>query len=99
MSRITRADIERTASLARLDLSEEEVESLTQDLDRILDHVDQLAALDTTGIEATAHAIPLATPVRPDAAEPPLDPDLALSNAPLRDGSAFVVPKVIEGEA
>jgi aspartyl-tRNA(Asn)/glutamyl-tRNA(Gln) amidotransferase subunit C len=98
MSRITRADIERTAGLARLDLSEDEVAALTQDLDRVLEHVDQLAGLDTTGIEPTAHAIPLATPMRPDESAPPLDPDLALANAPLRDGSAFVVPKVIEGE-
>jgi aspartyl-tRNA(Asn)/glutamyl-tRNA(Gln) amidotransferase subunit C len=98
MSRITRADIERTADLARLDLAEDEIASLTHDLDQILDHVDQLAGLDTTGIEPTAHAIPLATPMRPDVAAPPLDPDLALRNAPLREGSAFVVPKVIEGE-
>jgi len=98
MSRITREDIERTSRLARLSLGEAEIASLVHDLGQILDHVDQLAGLDTTGIEPTAHAIPLATPTRPDVAAPPLDPDLALRNAPLRAGSAFVVPKVIEGE-
>lgn len=96
MSRISPEDVERTADLARLSLSAEEVAALTRDLDQILDHVDQLQALDTAGIEPTAHAIPLPTPTRPDVAAEPLDPDLALSNAPLREGSAFVVPKVIE---
>ena len=98
MSRITRADIERTAALARLDLSESEIDSLTRDLDQILGHVDQLSTLDTSGIEPTAHAIPLPTPTREDVSTPPLDPELALQNAPLREGSAFVVPKVLGGE-
>lgn len=98
MSRITREDIERTAELARLSLSDDEIEAMTRDLDRILDHVDQLQALDTEGIEPTAHAIPLATPLRADKSEPGLDPDLALANAPSREATAFVVPKVIEGE-
>jgi aspartyl-tRNA(Asn)/glutamyl-tRNA(Gln) amidotransferase subunit C len=98
MSRITREDVERTAALALLALDEGEIEAMTRDLDSVLAHADQLQALDTTGIEPTAHAIPLATPLRPDRAVPGLDPELALSNAPLRDGTAFVVPKVIEGE-
>ena len=98
MSRITRKDVERTAELARLSLSADEIEAMTHDLDRILDHVDQLQALDTQGIEPTAHAIPLATPLRADRASPGIDPDLALANAPLREASAFVVPKVIGGE-
>jgi aspartyl-tRNA(Asn)/glutamyl-tRNA(Gln) amidotransferase subunit C len=98
MSRITREDVERTAALALLALEEGEIEAMTRDLDSVLAHADQLQALDTTGIEPTAHAIPLATPLRPDRAVPGLDPELALSNAPLREGTAFVVPKVIEGE-
>jgi aspartyl-tRNA(Asn)/glutamyl-tRNA(Gln) amidotransferase subunit C len=98
MSRITRKDVERTAELARLSLSAAEIESMTHDLDRILDHVDQLQALDTQGIEPTAHAIPLATPLRADRPSPGIDPELALANAPLREATAFVVPKVIDGE-
>ena len=98
MSRITREDIQRTAELARLSLGDDEIEAMTHDLDRILDHVDQLQALDTEGIEPTAHAIPLATPLRADESKPGIDPELALANAPSREASAFVVPKVIEGE-
>ncbi|MDE0886836.1 MAG: Asp-tRNA(Asn)/Glu-tRNA(Gln) amidotransferase subunit GatC [Myxococcota bacterium] len=98
MSRITREDVERTADLARLSLSNDEIESMTHDLGQILDHVEQLQALDTQGIEPTAHAIPLATPLRADKASPGIDPDLALANAPSSDAYAFVVPKVIEAE-
>ena len=96
MSRISREDIERTAILARLSLDEEEVRAMTRDLGRILEHADQLQQLDTTGIEPTAHAIPLDTPMREDVPEPAMDPELALQNAPRREGSAFVVPKVLE---
>jgi aspartyl-tRNA(Asn)/glutamyl-tRNA(Gln) amidotransferase subunit C len=98
MSRITREDVVRTADLARLSLREDEIVALTRDLDRILDHADQLQTLDTTGTVPTAHAIPLPTPLRPDEPVAGMDPELALANAPLREGSAFVVPKVIEGE-
>ena len=98
MARITREDVERTAELARLSRSDDEGEAMTHDLGRILDHVDQLQGLDTEGIEPTAHAIPLATPMRADRASAGIDPELALANAPLREASAFVVPKVIDGE-
>ena len=50
------------------------------------------------GIEPTAHAIPLATPLRPDQAVAGMDPELAIANAPSRTGTAFSVPKVLEGE-
>jgi aspartyl-tRNA(Asn)/glutamyl-tRNA(Gln) amidotransferase subunit C len=97
MSRISREDITRIAALAQLSLTEAEEEAMTRDLDQILEHADQLKNLDTEGIEPTAHALPLPTPVRPDRATPGLDPERALANAPLREGTAFVVPKVIEG--
>jgi aspartyl-tRNA(Asn)/glutamyl-tRNA(Gln) amidotransferase subunit C len=98
MSRISLADVERTAALAQLELSDGEIAALTRDLDRILEHAEALGRLDTTDIPPTAHAIPLETPLRDDDAVPGMDPELALSNAPLREGSAFVVPKVIENE-
>jgi aspartyl-tRNA(Asn)/glutamyl-tRNA(Gln) amidotransferase subunit C len=86
------------AALARLSVSDAEAERLAVELDRLLEYVDTLDRLDTTGIEPTAHAIPLATPIRQDRAEPPIDPELAVANAPQHEGSAFLVPKVIEGE-
>ncbi len=98
MSRITREEVARIASLARLSLDEGESERTTTQLDAILDYVAQLSEVDTTGIEATSHAIPLRTPLREDRAEPAMPPELAVANAPQREGSAFVVPLVIDGE-
>ena len=86
------------AELARLLLSEEESEQMTRDLGQILDYVAVLAAVETEGVEPTAHVLPLETPLREDRAVDPMDPELAVSNAPERSGSAFVVPKVIDDE-
>lgn len=97
MSRITRQEVERMASLARLFLGAEEGERLTGELDTILDYVDALAAVDTAGVEPTAHPMELATPLRKDRREMGLAPDAALRNAPDAAGTTFRVPKVIEG--
>jgi len=98
MAHITRDEVERVATLARLLLSDEEAERMAAELDTILGYVETLGRLDTEGVEPTSHVIPLATPLRQDRAVTPLDPELALANAPEREGSSFVVPKVIEGE-
>jgi aspartyl-tRNA(Asn)/glutamyl-tRNA(Gln) amidotransferase subunit C len=96
VSRISREQVEHVARLARLRLGEAEAARLTADLDAILGYVAVLESLDTRGVEATAHPFPLRTPLRADRPGAPLDPDLALRNAPDRVGSAFRVPKVIE---
>lgn len=98
MPRITRAEVERIAWLARLELSGDEAERMTLDLDQLLDYVALLGEVDTEGVEPTAHAIPLPTPLREDRAEPALDPERALAGAPEREGSAFVVPVVIAAD-
>lgn len=90
--------VEEMAVLARISLSESEVHRMAGDLDRILEHVAALAELDTTGVEPTSHVMPLPTPVRPDRAQTAVDPEVALANAPERDGTAFVVPKVIASD-
>lgn len=94
----TRADVERIAELARLSVGDAEAARLASELQAVLAYAQQLAGLDTSGVPPTSHPIELATPLREDIPEPPLDPELALANAPEREGSAFVVPKVIEGE-
>lgn len=98
MPRISREEVERVASLARLSLSDDEVEGMAHDLDAILGYVETLNELDTSGVEPTSHAIPLPTPMRDDTPVEPLSPELALANAPEASDSAFVVPKVLEGE-
>ncbi len=98
MAHITREEVERIAALARLSLSNDEAERMAAELDTILGYVEALAEVDTEGIAPTSHAISLATPLREDRGGPSLDPEVALANAPEREGTAFVVPKVIEAE-
>lgn len=99
MARITRQQVDRIADLAQLSLSDDEAEAMEHDLERILDYVADLQELDTEGVTPTAHAIELPTPVRPDRAVEPMDPQLAVANAPESAGTAFVVPKVIDEES
>ena len=88
-------DIDEVASLARLELTDEEREVLGGQLRSILAHVDQLATIDTTGVAATRHPIHLETPFREDVVGRHLSNADALDNAPERDGPSFVVPRVI----
>jgi aspartyl-tRNA(Asn)/glutamyl-tRNA(Gln) amidotransferase subunit C len=96
MARIDRAEVERIAELARLELAPDEAERMTAELAAILGYVEQLDALDTRAVEPTSHPLPLRTPLREDRAEPPLAPERAVANAPAHDGFAFVVPKVLD---
>ena len=98
VARITRDEVEKVAALARLSLDDEAAERMASELDQILEYAQTLSLVDTTDVEPTAHAIPLPTPLREDRASPPLDPELAVANAPEHEGFAFVVPKVIEGD-
>lgn len=98
MAHITREEVERVAALARLSLSAEEAQRIVAELDTILGYVETLEGLATEGIEPTSHVLPVATPMREDRAAEPLDPQLAVANAPERSGSAFVVPRVLEAE-
>ena len=98
MAHISREEVERIAALARLSLSNDEAERMATELDTILGYVETLAEVDTAGIAPTSHVIPLPTPLREDRGEASLDPEVAMANAPEREGTAFVVPKVIEAE-
>jgi aspartyl-tRNA(Asn)/glutamyl-tRNA(Gln) amidotransferase subunit C len=93
---ITRDDVRRVASLARLRLEDDEEQRLTADLDHILDAFTRLATLDTTGIEPTAHVEDVPIPMRDDVVTNPPADDALLANAPARDGRLFRVPKIIE---
>ncbi|HOJ78255.1 MAG TPA: Asp-tRNA(Asn)/Glu-tRNA(Gln) amidotransferase subunit GatC [Bacillota bacterium] len=93
---LTKAEVEHVARLARLELNENEKEEFTGQLNEILHFVEKLNQLDTTGIEPTAHAIPVTNVFRADEIRESLDPELALQNAPVREGDFFKVPKVLE---
>ena len=98
MARISRAGVEHVAALARLSLSDAESDRMASELDRILEYANALAEIDTTGVEPTSHAVLRSTPLRADDAATPLDPRIAVANAPSHEGSAFVVPKVIDDD-
>ncbi|MDD3294113.1 MAG: Asp-tRNA(Asn)/Glu-tRNA(Gln) amidotransferase subunit GatC [Geobacteraceae bacterium] len=94
--KITREQVEHVARLARLELTGEEKELFTGQLDDILAYVDKLNELDTEGIVPTAHAVHMENAFREDVEEPSIGVENALANAPDRSGSFFRVPKVIE---
>ena len=72
-ARITRQEVEHVARLARLALTEEEVEALTHELGAILDHAADVSALDTADVPPTAHPLPLVNILRPDEARAAFD--------------------------
>jgi aspartyl-tRNA(Asn)/glutamyl-tRNA(Gln) amidotransferase subunit C len=94
--KITRKDVEQVARLARLELTPEEADTFTGQMDAILAYVDKLNELDTTGIFPTSHAVPMENAFRDDVARPGIGVEAALANAPDRSGSFYRVPKVIE---
>jgi aspartyl-tRNA(Asn)/glutamyl-tRNA(Gln) amidotransferase subunit C len=96
--RITRADVEHVAQLARLALTEDELVALTGELGAILEHAAQISALDTEGVEPTAHPLPLVNVFRPDAVTPTLSREEVLAEAPAVEDGRFRVPRIL-GEA
>jgi len=94
--KITRAEVEHVARLARLELTEEEKDTFTGQMDAILAYVEKLNELDTSGIIPTAHAVPMENAFREDLLVPSIGTDNALANAPDRVEDFFRVPKVIE---
>lgn len=94
--KITVAEVERIARLARLELSPAEKEMFAGQMDAMLGYVEKLKELNTEGIIPTSHAVPMENSFREDAARPSIGLEKALANAPDRSGSFFAVPKVIE---
>jgi aspartyl-tRNA(Asn)/glutamyl-tRNA(Gln) amidotransferase subunit C len=93
--KISKENIERVAQLARLDLSKDEVEKMTKQLDTILQYMAKLDELDTTEIEVTTHTLNVVNAFRDDEVRESLPREKALAAGPLQNGEAFVVPKVI----
>lgn len=98
MSALTRADVAHVAALARLALSDEELDRYTGQLAVVLDHAQDVAALDLEGIPPTAHPFAEHTVLREDVEVPCLDRDVVLAQAPAVEDDRFCVPRII-GEA
>ncbi len=93
--KITREEVEHVARLARLELTPEEAERMTGQLDTILNYVAKLDEVDTTGVGETTHSQRVTNAFREDEVRPSLAREKALANAPADNGEAFVVPKII----
>ena len=93
---ITRETVLHVARLARLELEEDEVSRMQRDLAKILGYMDELSALPTEGIPATAHVAAERAPLRDDQLVPSLEQERALAEAPRRAAGAFAVPGFVE---
>ena len=93
---IDQATMRRIARLARLKLSDDEIQLYTGQLARILGYMDQLEAVDTSGVEPLAQPLSLTNVLREDVPRPGIGPDVALANAPEREGCFFRVPRVLD---
>lgn len=93
--KITKEEVERVAHLARLNLSVQELEIMTGQLDTILSYVAKLDELDTTDVPAMTHAFSVSNAFREDRVTDSLTRTEALVNSPCQNGEAFVVPRII----
>ncbi|MBK7330160.1 MAG: Asp-tRNA(Asn)/Glu-tRNA(Gln) amidotransferase subunit GatC [Dehalococcoidia bacterium] len=93
---LTSEEVLHIARLARIALTEEDVRRFTAQLSGILDHFTALAAVDTTGLDPTAHPLPLSNVMRDDLVAPSLPQDSALANAPRTEDGYVRVRAVLE---
>lgn len=93
---ITKEQVMHVAALSRLQLSDEESEQFTIQLNQILEYAEKLNELDTEQIEPTSHVYPISNVMREDEVRPSLPRERALSNAPDQEDGMFQVPAVFE---
>jgi aspartyl-tRNA(Asn)/glutamyl-tRNA(Gln) amidotransferase subunit C len=98
MPNLRREDVEHVAKLARLTLSEAELDKFTEQLGQVLDHATDMNALDLEGVVPTAHPFGLINVVRDDELRPCLDHDVVIAMAPDAEDGRFAVPRIL-GEA
>ncbi|MDQ3569045.1 MAG: Asp-tRNA(Asn)/Glu-tRNA(Gln) amidotransferase subunit GatC [Actinomycetota bacterium] len=96
--RITSSDVAYVARLACLSLTDDEIERFTEQLGSVLDYAAEVSAIDTTGVEPTAHPVALTNVLREDVPRPGLDRDEVLAMAPETEQGRFRVPPIL-GEA
>jgi len=98
MPAITRDEVAHLARLARLDLSEDELDHYAVQLDVILASVARVSEVAAADIPPTSHAVPLVNVLRPDAVTPGLTRDEALAMAPAAEDDRFRVPRILDEE-
>ena len=98
MSEISTDLVRHLAGLARIDLSEAELESLTGELGQIVESIAKVSEVATSDVVATSHPIPLLNVFREDEVRPSLTVEQALSGAPEREGDRFKVASILDEE-
>ena len=93
--KISREQVQETAQLGRILLSDAQVHSFTSQLGDILAYFEKLNELDTEGVEPLHHVLPITNVLRPDSPTPSLGTELALREAPQQEDGFFKVPKVL----
>jgi aspartyl-tRNA(Asn)/glutamyl-tRNA(Gln) amidotransferase subunit C len=96
---ITRDDVSHLAHLARIELTESELDHLAPQLSVILESVAAVSAVAVDDIPPTSHAVPLTNVFRPDTVRPSLAPEAALAAAPAVEQQRFSVPRILDDEA
>jgi aspartyl-tRNA(Asn)/glutamyl-tRNA(Gln) amidotransferase subunit C len=92
---ITRADVAKVAKLARLDVTEADLDRYTDQLAKMLDHFEDIDSLDLSGVEPLNQPYPLVNVLRADVEQPTLDRDEVLAMAPVAEQHRFRVPPII----
>ena len=94
---LSEQDVRHVAMLARLALTDAEVEAMRDDLNSILGHIDEIQRLDLQSVAPMAHATQVVNVTREDIAKASFAQDVAISNAPQSEGGAFVIPQIVGG--
>lgn len=89
-------EVQKIAMLARLKLTEAEVEQMSHQLGAIVEYIEQLQEVDTEGVEPLAHCLPVQNVFREDIVQKSLTPDEALANAPKRADDFYSVPAILD---
>ena len=89
---IDRDEVLHVARLARLELSDDEIEPMARELSAVLDHIARIGELDLADVAPTSHVVEVAGALRPDVPRPSLPRELALAQAPAISGDGFLVP-------
>jgi len=95
-TKIDEAQVRKVAKLARLELTDAEVEEFTGQLSAILGYVEKMDELDTDDVEPLAHCLPISNVFREDRVKESLGTEKTLANAPQTDGEFFKVPKILD---
>jgi len=90
-------DVRHVAMLARLALTDSEVEAMRDDLNTILGHIDEIQQLDLASVPPMAHATAVTNVTRADVIIPSFSQEVAISNAPQSEHGAFVIPQIVGG--